>query len=59
MVGNACCRRIPIEMGFLLLIDELTPHLHIATDKPEGPRSPLSRTVMLALAVTSTTCLRV
>ena len=23
-------------MGFLLLIDELTPHLHIGTDKPEG-----------------------
>ena len=37
---------------FLLLMDELTPHLHIGTDKPEGPRSHLSRTVMLALAVT-------
>ena len=23
-------------IGFLLLIDELTPHLHIGTDKPEG-----------------------
>ena len=39
-------------MGFLLLIDELTPHLHIGTDKPEGMRSHLSRTAMLALAVT-------
>ena len=39
-------------MGFLLLIDELTPHLHIGTDNPEGPRSHLSRTAMLALAVT-------
>jgi len=39
-------------MGFLLLIDELTPHLHLGTDKPEGPRSRLSRTAMLALAVT-------
>ena len=37
---------------FLLLIDELTPHLHIGTDKPEGMRSHLSRTAMLALAVT-------
>ena len=37
---------------FLLLIDELTPHLHIGTDKPEGPHSRLSRTAMLALAVT-------
>ena len=41
-----------LGMGFLLLIDELTPHLHIGTDKPEGPRSKLSRTSMLALAVT-------
>ena len=41
-----------LGMGFLLIIDELTPHLHIGTDKPEGPRSRLSRTAMLALAVT-------
>ena len=41
-----------LGMGFLLMIDELTPHLHIGTDKPEGPRSQLSRTAMLALAVT-------
>ena len=39
-------------MGFLLLIDELTPHLHIGTDQPEGPHSKLSRTAMLSLAVT-------
>ncbi len=39
-------------IGFLLLLDELTPHLHIGTEKPEGPRSRLSRTAMLALAVT-------
>ena len=41
-----------LGMGFLLLIDELTPHLHIGTDKPEGMRSHLSKTAMLALAVT-------
>lgn len=41
-----------LGMGFLLLIDCLTPHLHIDSDKPEGPRSQLSRTAMLALAVT-------
>ena len=39
-------------MGFLLLIDELTPHLHLGAEKAEGPRSKLSRTAMLALAVT-------
>lgn len=39
-------------MGFLLLIDMLTPHLHPGDDSPEGPRSHLSRTSMLALAVT-------
>jgi ZIP family zinc transporter len=31
-----------LGMGFLLLIDELTPHLHIGTDKPEGMHSNLS-----------------
>jgi zinc transporter ZupT len=39
-----------LGMGFLLMIDELTPHLHIGTDKPEGMRSHLSKTAMLALA---------
>ena len=41
-----------LGIGFLLLIDVLTPHLHIGTDKPEGIRSHLSQTAMLALAVT-------
>ena len=41
-----------LGMGFLLLIDCLTPHLHIGSDRPEGVRSHLSRTAMLALAVT-------
>ena len=39
-------------IAFLLAIDTLTPHLHIGADKPEGLRSHLSRTAMLALAVT-------
>ena len=41
-----------LGIGFLLLIDELTPHLHLGSSKPEGLRSHLSRTAMLALAVT-------
>ena len=41
-----------LGMGLLLMIDELTPHLHMDADKPEGMRSHLSRTAMLALAVT-------
>lgn len=41
-----------LGMGFLLLLDEVTPHLHIGTNKPEGPHSRLSKTAMLALAVT-------
>ena len=41
-----------LGVGFLLVLDDVTPHLHIGTDKPEGPRSHLSRTAMLALAVT-------
>ncbi len=41
-----------LGIGFLLLLDELTPHLHIGSDKPEGMHSHLSKTAMLALAVT-------
>ena len=41
-----------LGMGFLLLIDELTPHLHVGSNKPEGLKARLSRTTMLALAVT-------
>lgn len=41
-----------LGIGFLLLIDEVTPHLHNGAAKAEGPRSRLSRTAMLALAVT-------
>lgn len=39
-------------MGFLLFIDMITPHLHIGSTKAEGPRSKLSRTTMLMLAIT-------
>ena len=41
-----------LGIGFLLALDDLTPHLHVGSDTPEGPRSRLSRTAMLALAVT-------
>ena len=41
-----------LGMGFLLVLDEVTPHLHIGTDKPEGMRAHLSKTMMLTLAVT-------
>ncbi|MCR4860509.1 MAG: ZIP family metal transporter [Bacteroidales bacterium] len=37
--------------AFLLLIDHVTPHLH-PVGGPEGPKSHLSKTAMLALAVT-------
>lgn len=41
-----------LGMAFLLVLDDLTPHLHLGTNTPEGPRSRLSRTAMLSLAVT-------
>ena len=41
-----------LGMAFLLFIDYITPHLHLGDDHPEGPRSSLSRTAMLSLAVT-------
>ncbi len=49
---------IPAAVGFilgicfLLAIDFLIPHLHIGDDRPEGLKSRISRTAMLALAVT-------
>lgn len=39
-------------MGFLLLLDELIPHLHISADKPEGMKSKIEKSFMLVLAVT-------
>lgn len=41
-----------LGMGFLYLIDIVTPHLHLGADRPEGPRTHLSRSAMLSLAVT-------
>ena len=47
----------PVTIGllggfaFLLLIDHVTPHIH-PVGGPEGPKSRLSKTTMLALAVT-------
>lgn len=37
---------------FLLLLDHLIPHLHRGIDQTEGPKSSLSRTIMMVLAVT-------
>ncbi len=37
---------------FLLVLDNLIPHLHIGSKEAEGPRSTLSRTTMMVLAVT-------
>ena len=41
-----------LGMGFLLLLDTLTPHLHFTEDKPEGMPAHLKKTTMLVLAVT-------
>ena len=37
---------------FLLLLDHLIPHLHVGSNQAEGPKSRLSRTTMMVLAVT-------
>lgn len=56
-MGEGASAVIPPATGllagfaFLLLIDHITPHIHIGGDA-EGPRSHLSRTAKLALAVT-------
>lgn len=59
-MGNAdsATRVIPAVVGFcagiafLLLMDKITPHLHLGSSSPEGPKSKLSRTSMLVMAVT-------
>ena len=40
-----------LGMGFLLLLDEVTPHMHMDHEE-EGPRTNLKRTTKLILAVT-------
>lgn len=59
MSGNDNAGRvIPAVVGFiagiafLLVMDLITPHLHLDSKSPEGPHSHLSRTSMLVLAVT-------
>ena len=37
---------------FLLLLDNVIPHLHHASESAEGPRSSLARTTLMVLAVT-------
>ncbi len=41
-----------LGMGFLLLLDTLTPHIHLNDDVPEGIPANLKKTTMLVLAVT-------
>ena len=49
---------IPAVVGFglgilfLLIMDQIIPHLHIDSDKPEGIKSSLKNNTMLVLAVT-------
>ena len=56
-LGTGKASVVPVTIGllagfaFLLLIDFVTPHIHPMGGQ-EGPRSRLSRTTMLALAVT-------
>lgn len=40
-----------IGILFLMLLGRITPHLHMFSEKAEGPPSRLSRTAMMALAV--------
>ena len=41
-----------LGMAFLLLLDTVIPHLHMNAEKAEGPKSRLTRTPMMVLAVT-------
>jgi len=41
-----------LGIGFLLLVDVITPHLHLKEKEPEGLRSNFGKTKMMLLAVT-------
>lgn len=41
-----------LGIGFLLLMDRITPHLHLGCNEAEGPKCSLKKTTMLVLAVT-------
>ena len=41
-----------LGIGFLLLMDRVTPHLHLGCEVAEGPKCYLKKTTMLVLAVT-------
>lgn len=41
-----------LGIGFLLLLDNIIPHLHLNSDEPEGPKKNFKKTTMLTLAVT-------
>lgn len=41
-----------IGVLFLLLLDTVTPHMHMNSETPEGPQSNLKKTTKLVLAVT-------
>ena len=41
-----------LGIGFLLVLDEVIPHLHMDSDEPEGPKGSWKKSTMLVLAVT-------
>lgn len=43
---------LALGVTFLLIMDKVTPHLHLDADTPEGPKSKLGKSTMLILAVT-------
>lgn len=49
---------VPASIGFLLgiffllFLDRITPHIHITDEKQEGPKSKLSKSIKMVLAVT-------
>ena len=50
--GGIACVGFLLGMIFLLLLDSVIPHLHLDSDKPEGPKTKLGKSAMLVLAVT-------
>lgn len=43
---------LALGIAFLYILDIIIPHLHADSDSPEGPKTRLSKSIMLCLAVT-------
>lgn len=52
MPAIPCAGGFLLGAGFLILLDNITPHLHMSAQKPEGPETHLPKQSLLFFAIT-------